>query len=155
MIPLLLAHFNKIFKTMIKTYIYTQPMNNISHVLTGQSGNTVRFNFTNGNILTKKQPELTLKGKYFQDLLENSELMQKGLVRLIRTVEEDCDKVDADKKTEGAPSQVDGKEEVPSVKSTDELIAYINERFGKDYRTLASAMKCASTNNIIFPNYEP
>lgn len=130
-------------------------MNNISHVLTGQSGNTVRFNFTNGNILTKKQPELTLKGKYFQDMLENSELVQKGLVRLVRTVEEESDKIETTTESKSASSLNNEKEEVLSVKSTDELIAYVNERFSKDYRTLASAMKCASASNIIFPNYEP
>ncbi len=139
---------------MINTYVYSQPMNNISHVITGQGGNTVRFNFTNGNVITKKLPELTLRGKYYQDLLESSSLFKNGLVRKVLSVEESSDKKETNNKEEGK-NNVNGMEEILSVTTTDEIIAYVNERFGKDCRTLATAMKHASANNLIFPNYQP
>lgn len=139
---------------MINTYVYSQPMNNISHVITGQGGNTVRFNFTNGNVITKKLPELTLRGKYYQDLLESSSLFKNGLVRKVLSVEESSDKKETNNKEEGK-NNVNGMEEILSVTTTDEVIAYVNERFGKDCRTLATAMKHASANNLIFPNYQP
>lgn len=139
---------------MINTYVYSQPMNNISHVITGQGGNTVRFNFTNGNVITKKLPELTLRGKYYQDLLESSSLFKNGLVRKVLSVEEASDKKEINNK-EKDKIDMNGMEKVLSVTTTDEVIAYVNERFGKDCRTLATAMKHASANNIIFPNYQP
>lgn len=140
---------------MIKTYVYTKPMNNVSHVITDIGGNTVRFNFTNGNTFTKKLPELTLTGKYYQDVLDNSELVAKGLVRCTRTVAEESDAAETKEDEETTATNSDGKEEVLSVTSTDEVIAYVNERFGKEYRNLASAMKCATQNNLVFPNYKP
>ena len=139
---------------MINTYVYSQPMNNISPVITGQGGNTVRFNFTNGNVITKKLPELTLRGKYYQDLLESSSLFKNGLVRKVLSVEESSDKKEINNKEEGK-NNVNGTEEILSVTTTDEVIAYVNEHFGKDCRTLATAMKHASANNLIFPNYQP
>lgn len=125
-------------------------MNNVSHVLTGAGGNTVRFNFTNGNVITKKLPETTLRGEYYQNLLEDSELFKKGFVRLVSSVSEDPDVVDV--ADNGTPKP---KEEVLSVHSTAELIAYVNERFDKDTKTLATAMKHASKAGLIFPNFEP
>lgn len=136
---------------MIKTYVYTQPMNNISHVLTGQGGNTVRFNFVNGSVITKKLPEITLYGKYYQDLLEGSELFTSGRVRKIREVADPTEK-----ETEQTKTSKEGQvEEVKGIRSTDELIAYVNERFDKECKTLTTAMKVASKANLIFPDYEP
>ena len=138
---------------MIKTYVYTQPMNNVSHVLTGQGGNTVRFNFTNGNTITKKLPELTLRGKYYQDLLEGSELFAKGLVRKLRETPDPSD-VKEEQTEEKETAKEDGQmEEVKTIRTTADVIAYINERFDSNCKTLASAMKYASKNNIIFPDF--
>lgn len=138
---------------MIKTYVYTKPMNNISHILTGNGGNTARFNFTNGNIITKKLPELTLRGEYYQKLLEDSELFKKGFVRLVNSVPEESDITDTTKASSSDSREI--KEEVLSVHNTSELIAYVNERFDKDTRTLATAMKIAAKAGLIFPNFEP
>lgn len=126
-------------------------MNNISHILTGQSGNTVRFNFTHGNTITKKLPELTLRGKYYQELLEASDLFKTGLVRCTRVIEEDSDK--EEEVEEEMPSEEKQVTEVPSVKTDAELIAYINENYGKDFRTVSSALKYAAKESISFPNY--
>lgn len=142
---------------MIKTYVYTQPMNNVSHVLTGQGGNTVRFNFTNGNTITKKLPELTLRGKYYQDLLEGSELFLKGLVRKLRETPDPSDTKEEQTAAEAGKKETvkeEGQmEEVKNVRTTADVIAYINERFDSNCKTLASAMKYASKNNIIFPDF--
>lgn len=136
---------------MIKTYVYNRVMNNISHILTGQSGNTVRFNFTHGNTITKKLPELTLRGKYYQELLEGSELFKTGLVRCTRKIEEESDKEEEVK--EEVASEEKQVVEVSSVKTDAELIAYINENYNKDFRTVASALKFAAKESISFPNY--
>lgn len=138
---------------MIKTYVYTQPMNSVSHVLTGQGGNTVRFNFTNGNVITKKRAELTLKGKYYQDLLEESELFTSGKVKLVRSIEDpDEKKEEAAAPTTETTSKV---EQVAEVRTADELIAYVNQRWGKEYIRPNKALAFATGENVAFPNYSP
>ncbi len=138
---------------MIKTYVYTQPMNNISHILKGDGGNTVRFNFTNGNVITKKLPELTLRGEYYQNLLEGSDLFTRGLVRKVREVQEPSDSVSTSAEDTAAKKSDSQMEEIHGIRTTDEVIAYVNERFDKDCKTLATAMKYASKAKLIFPDY--
>lgn len=144
---------------MIKTYEYTKPMNNVSHVLMGNGGNTVRFNFINGNIITKKLPECTLHGKYYQDLLENSDLVKKGFVRLVRQIEEPSDLIKDPEPTptpEPTPVNPDNVISVPEVRSADELIAYVNEHYDKSFQTVTNAMKFATDKqHLHFPNYNP
>lgn len=141
---------------MIKTYVYNKSMNNVSHILVGQGGNTVRFNFTHGNTITKKLPELTLRGKYYQELLESSELYTSKLVRCSRMIEEDSDKEEeAEDDEEETTSNEQEVQEIPDVKTSDELIAYVNETYGKEFRTVANALKYAAKMSISFPNYNP
>lgn len=136
---------------MIKTYVYTEPKTIVSHILTGKGGNSVRFNFEHGNPITHKLPELTLRGKYFQDLLEGSDLFKKGLVRKIREVAEPSDVIEED--VPAKPASKVQTEEVKGIRTTDEVIAYVNERFNKDCRNLSTAMKHASKAGLVFPDY--
>lgn len=134
---------------MIKTYRYNANRNTVSHILQGKNGLTVRFNFERGNVVTKRKPELILKNKFYQDLLESSELCKQGLVSLVSSIAEPSDVVD-DTPTE---KKQETTEEVKNIRTAADVIAYINERFGKDYRTLAKAMNQASKSGIIFPDY--
>lgn len=138
---------------MINTYVHTQPKNNVSYVLTGIGGNSVRFNFEHGNIITKKLPELTLRGKYYQELLENSELYKNGLIRKVRSISEPSDNVAEEKPKASSSAQQNKPEEVRGLRTSDEVIAYINNRFDKECKTLATAMKHASKANLIFPDF--
>ena len=79
---------------MIKIYRLKQIRNNVSHVLEGAGGNTVRYNFTGGNVIAGTCPEISLKGKYFQDLLEASELFKDGTVVLVREIKTSDDMKD-------------------------------------------------------------
>jgi len=134
---------------MIKTYRYNANRNTVSHILQGKNGLTVRFNFERGNVVTKRKPELILKNKFYQDLLESSELCKQGLVSLVSSIAEPSDVVD-DTPTE---KKQETTEEVKNIRTAADVIAYVNERFGKDYRTLAKAMNQASKSGIIFPDY--
>lgn len=129
---------------MIKTYRYNELCNNVSLTISGAGGNSMRYNFTHGNTYMRKCPELTLRNKYAQDLLENSELFKKGLVSLVRSTPEPSDVID-DEPTE--------KEEVMGIHTSAEVIAYVNKRFDKEYKNLTNAMKCASKAGIIFPEF--
>lgn len=136
---------------MIKTYRYNANRNTVSHILQGKNGVTVRYNFERGNVITKQKPEIILKNKYAQDLLENSELFKQGLVTLVSSIAEQSDVIEPE------PVNTTKKEiqteEVKGIHTTDEVIAYVNERFDKDFRTLAKAMNHASKAGLIFPDF--
>ncbi len=140
---------------MIKTYRYNRLQNNAYHVLVGKSGNTVRYNFANGNVLHRRYPELTLRNKYAQDLLEESDIFKNGLVSLTQTVKEASDEEEV--KTAGEKSAKEKKptgDIVGTVTTPDELLAYVNENYGKQYTQPAKALAFAAGRGITFPNLE-
>ena len=145
-----LLSFLKIDK-MIKTYRYNELCNNVSITLSGDSGNSMRYNFTHGNTFTRKCPEKTLRNKYAQDLLESHELFKSGKVSLISSVAESSDVIDEEPTP--ATKKESKTEEVKGIRTTDEVIAYVNERFNKDCRNLSTAMKHASKAGLVFPDY--
>lgn len=141
---------------MIKTYRYNELCNNVSLTLSGASGNSMRYNFTHGNTYMRKCPELTLRNKYAQDLLDSHELVKSGKVTCIRTTLEESDIVQEEhpvnepvKKT----TQPSVNEEVRDIRTADEVINYVNNRFDKECKTLATAMKHASKAGLIFPDF--
>lgn len=141
---------------MIKTYRYNELCNNVSLTLSGASGNSMRYNFTHGNTYMRKCPELTLRNKYAQDLLDSHELVRSGKVTCIRTTLEESDIVQEEqpanepvKKTTQPPMN----EEVRDIRTADEVINYVNNRFDKECKTLATAMKHASKAGLIFPDF--
>lgn len=134
---------------MIKTYRYNVLCNSASHILNGVSGNSMRYEFTHGNIAGNKYPEITLRNKYAQDLLESHELFQKGKVSLIRKVLEESDIVDE------SVTEVGKIEDVESVRSADELITYVNQRWDKKFILPKKALDFAAKENVAFPNYKP
>ena len=153
---------------MIKTYKARVSNNNVSYLLEGKHGNTVRYNFTNGNVVINKYPSLTLRNRYCQDLLESNPLFLNNTIILEHAEEEypgeqaalDKEKQEAVQAQDAVPAdpeqeQEQEKERVMGVVSTADVIEYVNKRFDKDYRTLANAMKQASKYNIIFPDFEP
>lgn len=144
---------------MIKTYRYNANRNTVSHILQGKNGVTVRYNFERGNVITKQKPELILKNEYAQNLLENSELFQKGLVTLIRsekTIEDMLkENEEQEKKTKSKASVI----EVASVVTASDLLAFVNEEDNREgsrmFKTVSSAVDWATKHNFAFPNYKP
>ncbi len=148
---------------MIKTYKARVNCNNVSYLLYGKQGNQVRFNFTNGNVVTNKYPSLTLRGRYYQELLEDSEMFKAQTVILERKQEEypgeeaelEAEKNDttAAASTGQTTQKTVQTEVVKGLKTSDEIIAYVNERYGKECKTLATAMKHASKDGLVFPDF--
>lgn len=144
---------------MIKTYRYNANRNTVSHILQGKNGVTVRYNFERGNVITKQKPELILKNEYAQNLLEKSELFQKGLVTLVRsekTIEDMLkENEEQEKKTKIKASVI----EVASVVTASDLLAFVNEEDNREgsrmFKTVSSAMDWATKHNFVFPNYKP
>lgn len=141
---------------MIKTYRYNELCNNVSLTLSGASGNTMRYNFTHGNTYMRKCPELTLRNKYAQDLLDSHELVRSGKVTCIRTTLEESDIVQEEQPANESAKKVAQppmNEEVRDIRTADEVINYVNNRFDKECKTLATAMKHASKAGLIFPDF--
>ena len=141
---------------MIKTYRYNELCNNVSLTLSGASGNSMRYNFTHGNTYMRKCPELTLRNKYAQDLLDSHELVKSGKVTCIRTTLEESDIVQEEQPANESvkkATQPPMNEEVRDIRTADEVINYVNNRFDKECKTLATAMKHASKAGLIFPDF--
>lgn len=141
---------------MIKTYRYNELCNNVSLTLSGASGNSMRYNFTHGNTYMRKCPELTLRNKYAQDLLDSHELVKSGKVTCIRTTLEESDIVQEESPVNEPvkrATQPSVNEEVRDIRTADEVINYVNNRFDKECKTLATAMKHASKAGLIFPDF--
>ena len=141
---------------MIKTYRYNELCNNVSLTLSGASGNSMRYNFTHGNTYMRKCPELTLRNKYAQDLLDSHELVKSGKVTCIRTTLEESDIVQEEQPANEPAKKVAQppmNEEVRDIRTADEVINYVNNRFDKECKTLATAMKHASRAGLIFPDF--
>ena len=137
---------------MIKTYRYNELCNNVSLTISGAGGNSMRYNFTHGNTYMRKYPELTLRNKYAQDLLDNHELVMSEKVTCIRTTLEESDILQEEGHAKKPAKKVQ-KEEVAGIRTAEEVINYVNSRFDKDCRTLDTAMKHAGKAGLVFPDY--
>lgn len=150
---------------MIKTYKARVNQNSISYLLSGKQGNQVRYPFANGNVIINKYPSLTLRNRYCQELLESSLLFANNTIVLDHEEEEhpgekaklEEEKNAALKSTVDEPAKKttkkSQKEEVAGIRTAEEVINYINNRFDKDCRTLETAMKHADKAGLIFPDY--
>lgn len=150
---------------MIKTYKARVNQNSISYLLSGKQGNQVRYPFANGNVIINKYPSLTLRNRYCQELLESSLLFANNTIVLDHEEEEypgekaklEEEKNAALKSTVDEPTKKTAKksqkEEVAGIRTAEEVINYINNRFDKDCRTLETAMKHADKAGLIFPDY--
>ena len=150
---------------MIKTYKARVNQNSISYLLSGKQGNQVRYPFANGNVIINKYPSLTLRNRYCQELLESSLLFANNTIILDHEEEEypgEKAKLEEEKNA-ALKSTVDEsgkkttkksqKEEVAGIRTAEEVINYINNRFDKDCRTLETAMKHADKAGLVFPDY--
>ena len=129
---------------MIMIYRLKEALNNSHHTLVGAGGNKVHYEFTGGNIITGTCPELSLKGKYYQDLLESSTLFKSGTVVLIREIQTSDDK-------DPAPTPEKQVDSVDSVTTPDELLVYVNTNYSKNFTSPAKALAFAAKEGIVFP----
>lgn len=159
---------------MIKTYKARVNNNNISYLLLGKHGNQMRYNFTNGNVVTNKYPSITLRNRYAQDLLESSLLFANNTIVLDHEEEEypgEKAKLEEEKKAAlepkvepenvdepandsdpKSPKVVDGIEIVEEVHTADEAVTYVNQRWNKKFILPIKAIEFATKENVHFPN---
>jgi len=127
---------------MVKTYRIAKIMNNYSFVLKGKSGNSLRYIFERGSVVTNTPARLTLKTQYAQDLLEESELFKTGMVILER--------IDNDGQKKEEP-KVEYKNE-DSIKTVTQAVDYVAETWGEVVKTAKQAKEYAQKHGVDFPN---
>ena len=117
-------------------------MNNYSFVLKGKSGNSLRYIFERGSVVTNTPARLTLKTQYAQELLEDSELFKTGMVILER--------IDNDGQKKEEP-KVEYKNE-DSIKTVTQAVDYVAETWGEVVKTAKQAKEYAQKHGVDFPN---
>lgn len=127
---------------MVKTYRIAKIMNNYSFVLKGKSGNSLRYIFERGSVVTNTPARLTLKTQYAQELLEGSELFKTGMVILER--------IDNDGQKKEEP-KVEYKNE-DSIKTVTQAVDYVAETWGEVVKTAKQAKEYAQKHGVDFPN---
>lgn len=132
---------------MIKIYRLKQVRNNVSHVLVGAGGNKVRYEFTGGNVIAGTCPEISLKGKYYQDLLESSKLFTSGTVVLVREI-----KTSDDMKENVPKPELKNVNTADAVTTPDELLVYINTNYDKKFTDPSKALAFAAKEGEVFAN---
>lgn len=144
---------------MIKVYRYNAERNVVSHILQDKNGVTVRYNFERGNVVTKRKPEIVLKSKYAQDLLEQSELFKSKTVTLIRSEKTPDDDLPVPEEKAPESDEDNNPKSIGVVTNDTELLAFVNKADGRNertaFRTPINALKWANENGYTFPNYNP
>ena len=117
-------------------------MNNYSFVLKGKSGNSLRYIFERGSVVTNTPARLTLKTQYAQELLEESELFKTGMVILER--------IDNDGQKKEEPKVE--YENVDHIKTVTQAVDYVAETWGEVVKTAKQAKEYAQKHGVDFPN---
>lgn len=101
-----------------------------------------------------------MRNRYCQELLESSLLFANNTIILDHEEEEypgEKAKLEEEKnaalKSTKKTTKKSQKEEVAGIRTAEEVINYINNRFDKDCRTLETAMKHADKASLVFPDY--
>ena len=126
---------------MIKTYKLTTPLRNLSIVLRGKTGNSLRYNFSGGDPLTGKAATIMLRSQYSQDLLEESEPFRNGYIALA--------KVDEGGETVAPKGE---KTVVEEVSSPEQLLEFVADNLDKVYKNAKAALDYAKRQGFEFPN---
>ena len=126
---------------MIKTYKLTTPLRNLSIVLRGKTGNSLRYNFSGGDPLTGKAATIMLRSQYSQDLLEESEPFRNGYIALA--------KIDKGGETVAPKEETTIREDISS---PEQLLEFVANDLDKVYKNAKAALDYAKRQGFEFPN---
>jgi hypothetical protein len=104
---------------MRKRYVLNAKRNSASIIITGKGGVRVRFNFTNGNVNMNQPASFVTENEYYQRLIEESDYVKKGLIRMAQIIGGDK------KKAESKGEQV-----VTGIKGAQAAIEWVADTFG-------------------------
>lgn len=127
-----------------KIYRLNQSKNSAEFPLYANNGKMkVNYVFKDGNQLMRQPARCTLRGEFYQDLLEESTLFQNGIITLERVIE--------DEKKASKKSATPQKEQVEDVVSPEQAINYVFNTWGIVVKSGKQAVKIASQKGVEFP----
>ena len=94
--------------------------------------------------MSGKPATIMLRSQYSQDLLESSDIFQKGYVKLIRVGEGG----------ENAIVETKESEKIEDITSPEQLIEFVATKLEKVYQRPEAALNYAKTKGYEFPNLE-
>lgn len=122
-----------------KIYALRAKQNSSSIILTGKSGNRVRFEFSNGSVIQRIPATFMTENEYYQTLLEESEYMKRGIIFIKQVIGEEKPKKPVLKA-------------VPEITQVKEAILWIAETFGDKVTSGRQAVEYAKKKGYEFPN---
>lgn len=103
----------------------------------------VNYVFKDGNQLMRQPARCTLRGEFYQNLLEESTLFQNGIITLERVIE--------DEKKTSKKAAAPQKEQVEDVVSPEQAINYVFNTWGIVVKSGKQAVKIAAQKGVEFP----
>ena len=104
----------------------------------------VTYTFKDGNQFMPNMPaRCTLRNEFYQTLLEESNLFQRGIVSLERVIEEN---------QKSAKKEEPKKEQNEDITSPEQAIEYVFNTWGIVVKSGKQAIKIASQKGVEFPN---
>ena len=105
---------------------------------------TVTYTFKDGNQFMPNMPaRCTLRNEFYQTLLEESNLFQRGIISLERVIEEN---------QKSAKKEEPKKEQNEDITSPEQAIEYVFNTWGIVVKSGKQAVKIASQKGVEFPN---
>lgn len=141
---------------MTKTYILNRKMNASTFTVYTEGGNGVCYQFKGGNVNTNTLPFFVTDNKYYQYVLEHSDMFKTGTVSYDANTAKKVAQ-NAAKEVEAANANNSAKTEqeqivVSSIKSVTQAVNYVSENFGVVVRTAEQAKNEAAKHGVVFPN---
>ena len=125
---------------MRKVYGWMPRQNSASIILTGKGGNRVRYDFTGGSVMQNVNATFMTDNEYFQQLLEDSDYVKKGLVRVKQVIKSESTTL---------KRELTAVEDVVSARLAIEWVA---NTFGEQTTSKATAVEAARKRGYYFPN---
>lgn len=129
-----------------KIYKLTQKRNVAIFDITANDGKMkVTYTFKDGNQFMPNMPaRCTIRNEFYQNLLEQSDLFKRGIIKLERVIDDNPKK--------GAEEDKPKKEQVDSIASPDQAIQYVFDTWGIVVKNGKQASKIALQKGVEFPN---
>ena len=125
---------------MRKVYGWMPRQNSASIILTGKGGNRVRYDFTGGSVMQNVNATFMTDNEYFQQLLEDSDYVKKGLVRVKQVIKSESTTLKRELTA------------VDDVVSARLAIEWVANTFGEQTTSKATAVEAARKRGYYFPN---
>ena len=128
---------------MIKIYRYNQFKNTVMLTLRAPGGMMGRLVFDNGNVATRILPTVRVASEFWQQVIDESNLVKDGMITCIQEIKEDSDET---------VTQAVTYNNIESVTSLQQALDYCADTYGEKARTINEALNIAHQHGDDFPN---